>query len=300
MEIEMGGEPAHGWRGDGGVKKQIGRCKIEACAHQPLKPKTRQLARQYSFRGRAEMQEMVCDGLRRTTAKLKGQSNSSSGRWRYHPGGIADEQHSGGRPGAHEAAYGNVAGAALDHAGAAETKHRFGSCQKGREVWALPSACRQAYLRDLWAGGHPGEIAGRHVAIDEAVQKSGIDSIERLKFGLDAHEKAVVAAQSETFRDRRLRAIRAEHIACGKIERGNAESMSAAFGAGKSRPIFDAGTGAQRLLRKPAQQVCGVGGQKKASRREQIDMSEARGVEANPVNAPRQLVRYFDLLGRPP
>src|SRR5215469_9703402 len=84
MEIEMRGEPAHEWRRDGGVEKQVGRSKIEAGAHQPLQRKARQLAHQYSFGGRAEMQEMVCNGLRRPTAELKGQANPSSGRGRDH------------------------------------------------------------------------------------------------------------------------------------------------------------------------------------------------------------------------
>jgi len=172
----------------------------------------------------------------------------------------------------------------LDHAGTTEAKHRLQfRARKAERLMRCPTLVAKPTC--VTSGpGPPGQIAGRQIAIDEAMQEPLNRLLEPLEFASTPTRKALVAAESETFRDlliarhpRRARsAPQDRELRCGIGFRS--------VRLRKSRPILDAGTGSLCLLRKPAQQARGIGGQEKASGGEQIDVSETRGNRANPMN----------------
>ena len=242
------------------------------------------------------MQQMVGDRLRGTPAELEGEADASRGRGRDHAGRIADQQHARSRPWADEAARGDAAGAALDDAGARKAEHRLGACEECREADAPSCARRQPHLCHARARCHPGEIAGRQVAVEKAVQEARIGGVEALEFGLDAHQKALVAAEPEVPCHGRARAVGAEDVTRLQIEPGDAKPVSCARRL-EPGPIPEASAGALRLAREPAQQARRIGRQEEATGREEINMPEVRRVKPHPVDTPRQLVRQVDLLG---
>ena len=192
----------------------------------------------------------------------------------------------------------NAAGAPLDQACARKAEQRLDARQERGEVGPPSAAHREADLRRPRARRHPGQIAGCQAAVDETVQETRIQAYQRFELGLDADEKAPVAAEPETSCDGRARPVRAEHETGREVEAADLEAIAVAGGADEARAVADAGAGALRLVAEPAQQARGVGGEKEASRREQIDMPQVRRVEPHAVDAPRHRVRHVDFLGR--
>jgi hypothetical protein len=105
------------------------------------------------------------------------------------------------------------------------------------------------------------------------VQEARIDRLEAIELGLDAHLELGVAAEPEMPGHGRACAVGAENVARREIKPGKAKVVAVARGAREPGSEPDAGAGALRLAREPAQQPGRVGGEKEAAGREQIDVA---------------------------
>ena len=69
------------------------------------------------------------------------------------------------------------------------------------------------------------------------MQEARIDPVEALEFSLNAHQKALIAAEPEVPCHRRARTIGAENETRLKVEPGKTKPTPLAFGAREPRPV---------------------------------------------------------------
>ena len=249
------------------------------------------------LRRRAGARQVIGGELAGAAAEAEGQLDAARGERRDHAGGVADEHDVVIGEGAHDAAAGDDAGAALDDPFLVQFEQRGELLAEGGHVRPVAVIGGQAHLNDIRGGRGPADVSRRQAGVEKAVQEVFVQPGNGGELLLHADEQPPVAAKAEGLRHGGARPVRADEKARGDAMITDDQAPLFAPGAGEAGRTADFGSGAAGLAGQPAHEAGHVRGEEVIARRGQIGVFEVRRVEAHRRYRAHEAGGHVALLG---